>query len=693
MYNRELTRHLSEKRSAETEMAQRQALSKQLAQEAAWTKPESRDTLQQLIFPLFNTPLQVTRLRSVCHSWAEWIPFPQEIIISRARIEAKSSLKVLASLFNRATTIRSRVSPQFVQPLSQWRELLRTLFTTLHSREPLSITELNLPDAAMTIGEIRLLAAALSWNTTLRSLKLPFNPEIAGDEAILLAKSLKANQSLTELDLSGFGAEEGSGFPAVVNILKENTSITHLTLDHNRRESAMVFLGNALIHNQTLAVLSVRGVRFDNDMGATAFGNAVGANTSLRELDLSNTQLGTGSTLEHFCEGFRKNSSLTKIKMGDSEWTKDGMAALGDALAGNTSIARLSISSALLSRSANLVDSAALMSGIGAMKGLRSLKLQMSLNSMDILWSPLSQVLVSSPMIEKISVFHTGCGNDGAIALAHELPGSTSLRRLDLRHISMTALGCLELGKALKANTTLEELDISQNQIGPEGAAWLSEGLQCNTSLRQLWLHNANISKEGCRSIAFALKENRGLREVSFASDDFSDVGACAVGSMLAANATLQSLRFSACLMGDSARELVAGLAKNTSLTELHLSGAHLSEMSISSFAELLKIESCALTSLDLGSNQIRDKSGALLANALQVNTRLQVLFLPGNFLSDHWARTLVENLANNTTLKYVGVGRNKITESGSRTLSKFQQTRPDLHFYGLIDVQPKKKK
>ena len=80
--------------------------------------------------------------------------------------------------------------------------------------------------------------------------------------------------------------------------------------------------------------------------------------------------------------------------------------------------------------------------------------------------------------------------------------------------------------------------------------------------------------------------------------------------------------------IGDAgATQFAQELAANTSLTEIDLSGCHLSDAGAIALANALESEEC-LTYLSLASNDIGDAGARALAQALQSNTSLTFMDL-----------------------------------------------------------------
>jgi Ran GTPase-activating protein (RanGAP) involved in mRNA processing and transport len=90
-------------------------------------------------------------------------------------------------------------------------------------------------------------------------------------------------------------------------------------------------------------------------------------------------------------------------------------------------------------------------------------------------------------------------------------------------------------------------------------------------------------------------------------------------------------------------------------------------------------------TGLWLGWNNISSFGAAIIANALVKNTTLQYLYLSHNHISDEGVQSLVKILTfNNSTLKDLDLGNNDITNNGVQYLAKMLETNKTLNQLNL---------
>ncbi|CAF1063913.1 unnamed protein product, partial [Didymodactylos carnosus] len=115
-------------------------------------------------------------------------------------------------------------------------------------------------------------------------------------------------------------------------------------------------------------------------------------------------------------------------------------------------------------------------------------------------------------------------------------------------------------------------------------------------------------------------------------------------------------------------KALAEALKVNSTLTQLDLGSNQISDRG-EALAEVLKVNS-TLTKLNLYSNQITDRGGKALAEALKVNSTLTQLYLGFNQISDRGGEALAEALKVNNTLTQLDLERNQISDRGSEVLA-----------------------
>lgn len=205
-----------------------------------------------------------------------------------------------------------------------------------------SLTDLKLVNN--NIGEVgaQVIAGILEHNQTLKKLYLAGN-QVKKKGGIALAKVLTKSNSLTILDLSG-GKIGNDATEDLALALIHNKSLTNLSLwDNEISEKGAIALGEALYRNHSLNSLIFRGNKLGKK-GAQAFASALKkAHCSLHTLyfDYINP---TDEELTIFAKSLATNRSLHTLILSNNSIGITGAKALFTALGSNTTLTTLDLS-------------------------------------------------------------------------------------------------------------------------------------------------------------------------------------------------------------------------------------------------------------------------------------------------------------------------------------------------------------
>eukprot|EP00753_Platysulcus_tardus_P000032 PLAT10026.1.p1 GENE.PLAT10026.1~~PLAT10026.1.p1 ORF type:complete len:511 (+),score=268.67 PLAT10026.1:38-1534(+) len=139
-------------------------------------------------------------------------------------------------------------------------------------------------------------------------------------------------------------------------------------------------------------------------------------------------------------------------------------------------------------------------------------------------------------------------------------------------------------------NSTITYLDVSHNKITNQGARLLAKLLGAKSVLTSLNLYDNQIHAEGGRYLGRALRHNSSLMELNLRLNRLGDEGG---------------------------RMLLEDLRSNSTLTELNLSSNSLAHESSRALASLMRNPLCALHSLDLSCNELKEEEARILSDAL----------------------------------------------------------------------------
>ena len=523
--------------------------------------------------------------------------------INSIQLDSISSLKSATDVSNRVLFALSC--------LSEYPSLLRTLgkhlnFTYLYLSDGVLNEEYDCDDDDGDDDD----------GFVLFSFRFKSSP-LGNSDAASVSQVLKANSSLTSLDLSG-NAIRQSGASCLSDALIANSSLTSLCLSGNEiGDDGASCLSQALIVNSSLTTLDLSRCSISQS-GASCLSHALEANSSLRCFDLSQNSIGEDGAA-CLTQALKANCCLTNVDLSENGISESGASFFSQVLLGNSSLTTL-----CLRRNGVGVDAASCLS--------KALAANSSLTSFDLSWNSI--------------------GEDGAACLSQALAATSSISYLGLSGNIIGDSGAVCLSQALKATSSLTNLDLCGNRIGDDGAASLSEALKVNFFLTNLDLGWNSIGEYGAACLSQALSVNSSLTYLDLSCNSIGDGGAVCLSQALAENSFLSNLNLSGNGIGDDgAASLFQALTANSSLTNLNLSSNFICESVTSCLVQAFSGIS-SLTSLDLSVNRIGDDGAVCLSRALVANSSLTYLNLRLNPFGVSGFAALIKTKKLNKTVK-----------------------------------------
>jgi len=230
-----------------------------------------------------------------------------------------------------------------------------------------------------------------------------------------------------------------------------------------------------------------------------------------------------------------------------------------------------------------------------------------------------------------LNIAHDSIGNAGAFSIAKMLKmyPDECWEKLDVSFNGILAQGAVAIADALSSSPSSRnfrrELDFRCNTVDFEGAAALA---RCLDGVRILNLSNNSIKDAGLKILSKSLKSNFTLTHFDVRGNDITSDGAYYISDCLSENATLQEI--------------------------------------------------------SLDSNRIDNRGAIDLAENLALNptTRLQILDLARNEISDEGGLILAQFLANsNVSIARLSLSSNRISEKATKTCESYAGLRIDVNW------------
>jgi Ran GTPase-activating protein (RanGAP) involved in mRNA processing and transport len=358
---------------------------------------------------------------------------------------------------------------------------------------------------------------------------------IDDSDVVLLAKALRANTSLTALDLSR-NRLSTQGAIILADALRVRSQLRSLNFSYiNLDEAGLVAFGQALTWYTSLTSMLFMGLSAVRRQSSNHLVNIVSENTSLRLLEL---RLWDTLQLQRLAQTLHRLPQLALLDISGSDLNDATVTALAAYIKESKTLRALSLAFSL--------------SKVGTKKNvlLDALKRNNTLTSVNLSASRhrnfngqcLAEMLDVNTTLTSIKLYGNYLLPTEVYSVTVALRRSTSLRSIDLSATQFHSQGAQTLAEELTVNTTLTSIDLSSNRILSLGAQAIAAALHVNASLVSVNLSVNRIGDLGAQAFADALLINTSLRTLSFERNDIGEVGIGAIMTALKTNTSLTSL-------------------------------------------------------------------------------------------------------------------------------------------------------
>ena len=229
---------------------------------------------------------------------------------------------------------------------------------------------------------------------------------------------------------------------------------------------------------QGVTFLDISGNNIGED-GIARLATALQANTTMKILDIRNNHGIAVNGAKSLGRALSVNSSLEELNISDTSIGDRGVAHIAHALQTNTTMKVLDVSNCGISY-----------------KGAESLARTLSFNS----------------SLEELNISYTSIGDEGVAYIASALQTNTTMKVLNVNHCGISCQGAESLARALAASSSLERLYINSNEVGDDGIAHIATALRINNFLNSLMFYlGGTATDKAALSLTAALTTNNSM--------------------------------------------------------------------------------------------------------------------------------------------------------------------------------------
>jgi len=414
-----------------------------------------------------------------------------------------------------------------------------------------------------------------------------------GDGIEIISKALTYTDVFTKLNLSSM-LINSSVSESISNALKVNTSLKELDLSENEIGSGASKLADALKINKTLALLDLGVNNIPAEDLATII-RALNVNESLTHLSLKGSSIRPEDS-KLLYEVFKNNKNLVALNLDWNTMTEFTAVEAFRMLVKNKVLKELyTVGNPLKDSSIELICEA-----------LRTSK---TLTHLSLGWTQaddfedIGKVLITNKSLIQLNLKDCRIGSDSAQLIAKALKINRTLTYLNLENNLLEDKGVAPFNEALKVNKALIYLNLGLNKLQKIN---IGNGLKANKSLKELYLQENKIDNESLISIKEALEDNNTLMVLDLASNNIDITGISSICEGLKVNVGIEQLYLCGNEMKEDKLSIIGEMLKvNKTLKELHLEDTSMSSVEIKFLCKLLK-DSEGITGLHLAHNYIK---------------------------------------------------------------------------------------
>ena len=270
--------------------------------------------------------------------------------------------------------------------------------------------------------------------------------------------------------------------------------------------------------------------------------------------------------------------------------------------------------------------------------------------------------------LRALDLEHSNINKESAFELAVALKCNNVLSQLWLRGNELGAAGAMFIHNSIQHISSIKVLDLSNNNIGYQVTDSIAAVIDCKHSLEQLWLDGNALLSKGVVQFTHSLKCLSTLRTLSLCGNGITDNAADELSAVITSNVFLEDIMLS---NNDFHSEGICKIAQSFNklfrLRKLKLFNNTITKDAASNLADA--ISNCySLQELYLSNNLLET---AEILQALKFKSKLQVLTLSNNNVTDEAINDLTDVLVNNNMFYILLIGGNNLQTTAVLKVAK----------------------
>ena len=494
-----------------------------------------------------------------------------------------------------------------------------------------------------------------------------------------IIKVFSNNMYLTHLSLCqcDLGVEN---FVKIMLSLKNHNFFTHLNFSYNEMNDEVVsILSSIILNNVELKYLDISNCSI-TEQGIKIIAEMLKSLSDLSYLNISHNYM-SYSSAKYITSAISCNMSLEHLDIShcgfmDTRiidlWMCQNSALKKLYLRCNTPFQTYRINADIVDdlRIEYLDISYCNLSGLQLTKIAKCLQTTSTLKYLDISYNripdraatEIASVILCNSFLETLILSSCGLSRSQVLSITKALQNISKLKHLDISNNILTFIEESEIGSILICNSFLEHLNLSNCKLSEVQIISIAESLSKTSQLMHLDISHNEINHNASIGIASIIINSKCLRCLNLSDCNLKEAAFKIISDSLATITSLASIDMSNnCITYETAQNIAFAFSKNVAIEQFNLCACLMNNAALTIFSAISQHN--AITHLCLRSNPITDEMAKLVGSILSINANIKHLDLGHCNLKEFGFMEILDSLTNTTTLHYLNLESNIISE------------------------------